>query len=161
MKNKNELSNNSNKNNIINLKNGTNEIAKTEGEILVKKIMINSEGNKTKIIENSNTNNIESFNSLHKTNDDKKYVNQFNTNNIIQINNFKKIIINHNDYLKKKSSPDNFLKEYIKYQNNPKKQNKLNTKYNYLFKIKKVNKFQKNKKSNLRQYFNFSKKKIF
>ena len=48
MKNKNELSNNSNKNNIINLKNGTNEIAKTEGEILVKKIMINSEGNKTK-----------------------------------------------------------------------------------------------------------------
>ena len=156
MKNKNELSNNSNKNNIINLKNGTNEIAKTEGEILVKKIMINSEGNKTKIIENSNTNNIESFNSLHKTNDDKKYVNQFNTNNIIQINNFKKIIINHNDYLKKKSSPDNFLKEYIKYQNNPKKQNKLNTKYNYLFKIKKVNKFQKNKNSSV--IFNSSNK---
>ena len=156
MKNKNELSNNSNKNNIINLKNGTNEIAKTEGEILVKKIMINSEGNKTKIIENSNTNNIESFNSLHKTNDDKKYVNQFNTNNIIQINNFKKIIINHNDYLKKKSSPDNFLKEYIKYQNNPKEQNKLNTKYNYLFKIKKVNKFQKNKNSSV--IFNSSNK---
>ena len=156
MKNKNELSNNSNKNNIINLKNGTNEFAKTEGEILVKKIMINSEGNKTKIIENSNTNNIESFNSLHKTNDDKKYVNQFNTNNIIQINNFKKIIINHNDYLKKKSSPDNFLKEYIKYQNNPKKQNKLNTKYNYLFKIKKVNKFQKNKNSSV--IFNSSNK---
>ena len=156
MKNKNELSNNSNKNNIINLKNGTNEIAKTEGEILVKKIMINSEGNKTKIIENSNTNNIESFNSLHKTNDDKKYVNQFNTNNIIQINNFKKIIINHNDYLKKKSSPDNFLKEYIKYQNNPKKQNKLNTKHNYLFKIKKVNKFQKNKNSSV--IFNSSNK---
>ena len=156
MKNKNELSNNSNKNNIINLKNGTNEIAKTEGEILVKKIMINSEGNKTKIIENSNTNNIESFNSLHKTNDDKKYVNQFNTNNIIQINNFKKIIINHNDYLKKKSSPDNFLKEYIKCQNNPKKQNKLNTKYNYLFKIKKVNKFQKNKNSSV--IFNSSNK---
>ena len=156
MKNKNELSNNSNKNKIINLKNGTNEIAKTEGEILVKKIMINSEGNKTKIIENSNTNNIESFNSLHKTNDDKKYVNQFNTNNIIQINNFKKIIINHNDYLKKKSSPDNFLKEYIKYQNNPKKQNKLNTKYNYLFKIKKVNKFQKNKNSSV--IFNSSNK---
>ena len=156
MKNKNELSNNSNKNNIINLKNGTNEIAKTEGEILVKKIMINSEGNKTKIIENSNTNNIESFNSLHKTNDDKKYVNQFNTNNIIQINNFKKIIINHNDYLKKKSSPDNFLKEYIKYQNNPKKQNKLNTKYNYLFKIKKVNKFHKNKNSSV--IFNSSNK---
>ena len=156
MKNKNELSNNSNKNNIINLKNGTNEFAKTEGEILVKKIMINSEGNKTKIIENSNTNNIESFNSLHKTNDDKKYVNQFNTNNIIQINNFKKIIINHNDYLKKKSSPDNFLKEYIKYQNNPKKQNKLNTKHNYLFKIKKVNKFQKNKNSSV--IFNSSNK---
>ena len=156
MKNKNELSNNSNKNNIINLKNGTNEIAKTEGEILVKKIMINSEGNKTKIIENSNTNNIESFNSLHKTNDDKKYVNQFNTNNIIQINNFKKIIINHNDYLKKKSSPDNFLKEYIKYQNNPKKQNKLNTKHNYHIKIKKVNKFQKNKNSSV--IFNSSNK---
>ena len=88
-----------NSNNINKAKNPKNE--KTEEEITLKKMELNSEGSHTKIYENNS--NIHNFrkesttNSLTKLSENPKYINQYNTNNFIQINNFKKIIINHNE----------------------------------------------------------------
>ena len=150
-----ELLNNSNNINI-NDKYKTNE--KAENEFISKKIDLNGEGNQIKLSENNNKpNNIYPYNTLSKPNEIPKYVNQYNTNNIIQINNFKKIIINHNhnDYLKKKTTEDFFLKEYIKYHNNNKKQKKLSNKYNYLLKLKRSIKNQGKSSSMI---FNTSKK---
>ena len=132
----NEILNNSNNINI-----NLNKNEKTEEDMFIKKIKINSEGNQPKIENNSN-----SVNTYTKRNEIPKYVNQYNTNNIIQINNYKKIIINHNDYLKKNPNEDFFLKEYIKYHNN-KKQKKFSNKFNYILKLKKNNKNPSKKSS--------------
>ena len=150
-KNDNKINPNSNNNNIINSNNKTEK----EENISTKNIQMNSEGNPQKISENDNINNIISINSQNKQKEIPNYVNQYNTNNIIQINNFKKIIINHDDYIKKNKNDDFFLKEYIKYHNN-KKQKKLSNKYNYILKVKKGNKYQPRKNSSL--IFNSSKK---
>ena len=98
IKNENEIIGNSNEINVNNTKE-----EKTEEDISIRKIKINSEGNHQKILKNNNIGNINSTNSINKQKEIHKYVNQYNTNNIIQINNFKKIIINHNDILKKKT----------------------------------------------------------
>ena len=104
-----------NSNNINKAKNPKNE--KTEEEINLKKMELNSEGSHTKIYENNS--NIHNFrkesttNSLTKLSENPKYINQYNTNNFIQINNFKKIIINHND-IKKKTKEDFFFKDIPK-----------------------------------------------
>ena len=150
IKNENEIIGNSNEINVNNTKE-----EKTEEDISIRKIKINSEGNHQKILKNNNIGNINSTNSINKQKEIHKYVNQYNTNNIIQINNFKKIIINHDDYIKKNKNDDFFLKEYIKYHNN-KKQKKLSNKYNYILKVKKGNKYQPRKNSSL--IFNSSKK---
>ena len=144
IKNENEIIGNSNEINVNNTKE-----EKTEEDISIRKIKINSEGNHQKILKNNNIGNINSTNSINKQKEIHKYVNQYNTNNIIQINNFKKIIINHNDILKKKTNEDFFLKEYIKYHNNNKKQKKINNKYNYFLKLKKGNNNQSKKSSSL------------
>ena len=138
IKNENGIISNSNEINVNNTKE-----EKTEEDISIRKIKINSEGNQQKILKNNNLNNINKQKEIHK------YVNQYNTNNIIQINNFKKIIINHSDFLKKKPNEDFFLKEYIKYHNNNKKQKKINNKYNYFLKLKKGNNHQNKKSSSL------------
>ena len=100
-KNENEIIGNSNEINVNNTKE-----EKTEEDISIRKIKINSEGNHQKILKNNNIGNINSTNSINKQKEIHKYVNQYNTNNIIQINNFKKIIINsegnHQQILKEK-----------------------------------------------------------
>ena len=146
IKNENELISNSNNINILNIKD-----EKTEDDNPIRKIKIISEENQPKILENNNINNINSLNLGNKPKEIHKYVNQYNTNNIIQINNFKKIIINHSDNLKKKSNEDFFLKEYFKYHNN-KKQKKISNKYNYFLKLKKGNNYQGKKSSSLIYY---------
>ena len=137
---------------IINSNNiNKNKSEKTEDDLSIKKEKINSEGNQPKYSGNNiikNVSSVNSGNNNNKPNEVPKYVNQYNTNNIIQINNFKKIIINHNDYLKKKSNEDFFFKEYIKYHNN-KKQKKFSNKFNYILKLKKNNKNQGKKSSSL------------
>ena len=144
-----EIIPNSNNNNINIIKEKTNIEVKEE-DISPKNIQMNSEGNNPKILENNNdnNNNINSNNSQNKQKEIPNYVNQYNTNNIIQINNYKKIIINHDDYIKKKSNEDFFLKEYLKYHNS-KKQKKISNKYNYILKVKKGNKYQTRKNSSL------------
>ena len=151
-----EIIPNSNNNNINIIKEKTNIEVKEE-DISPKNIQMNSEGNNPKILENNNdnNNNINSNNSQSKQKEIPNYVNQYNTNNIIQINNYKKIIINHDDYIKKKSNEDFFLKEYLKYHNS-KKQKKISNKYNYILKVKKGNKYQTRKNSSL--IFNSSKR---
>ena len=142
-----------NSNNINKAKNPKNE--KTEEEITLKKMELNSEGSHTKIYENNS--NIHNFrkesttNSLTKLSENPKYINQYNTNNFIQINNFKKIIINHND-IKKKTKEDFFFKEYLRYNNN----NKKPKKFNYMLKLKKGNNHPETKSSSM--IFNSSKK---
>ena len=151
-KKENEILNNSN--NINKAKNLKNE--KTEEEITLKKMELNSEGSHTKIYENNS--NIHNFrkesttNSLTKLSENPKYINQYNTNNFIQINNFKKIIINHND-IKKKTKEDFFFKEYLRYNNN---NNKKQKKFNYMLKLKKGNNHPETKSSSM--IFNSSKK---
>ena len=143
-----------NSNNINKAKNPKNE--KTEEEITLKKMELNSEGSHTKIYENNS--NIHNFrkesttNSLTKLSENPKYINQYNTNNFIQINNFKKIIINHND-IKKKTKEDFFFKEYLRYNNN---NNKKQKKFNYMLKLKKGNNHPETKSSSM--IFNSSKK---
>ena len=148
-----EILNNSN--NIKNKKSPKNEKTEEE-EIILKKMEVNSEGNQTRILEsNSNIHNIKkesTTNSVSKLSENPKYINQYNTNNFIQINNFKKVIINPNDYLKKKTKEDFFFKEYIKYHSN----NKKPKKFNYMLKLKKGNKHSNTKNSSM--IFNSSKK---
>jgi len=144
-------------NNSINTnkqKNPKNE--KTEEEISLKKIELNSESSHTKLFQNNSNNHNNrkesTTNSLTKLSENPKYINQYNTNNFIQINNFKKIIINHND-IKKKTKEDFFFKEYLRYHNN---NNKKQKKFNYMLKLKKGNNRPETKSSSL--IFNSSKK---
>ena len=145
------LNNPNNKNKAHNPKN-----EKSEEEITVKKIEINSDANHAKMFENNsnihNNRKESTTNSLTKLSENPKYVNQYNTNNFIQINNFKKIIINHNDYLKRKTKEDFFFKEYLKNHNNNKKQKK----FNYMLKLKKGSNHPETKSSSM--IFNSSKK---